>query len=153
LHYECELVIKICKNGKHISLQNANQYYDQVTLGIDFTARDIQNQLKEKGLPWEKAKAFDDSAIVGKWKKFTPEMKDSPINFHFDVNSETKQVGSTTNMIFSIDILLVEISKYFSVNIGDLIFTGTPAGVGECVSGDTLEAFFENESLLKLNVK
>jgi 2-keto-4-pentenoate hydratase/2-oxohepta-3-ene-1,7-dioic acid hydratase in catechol pathway len=153
LHYECELVLRISKNGKYIQERHASNYYNGITLGIDFTARDIQDECKKKGLPWEKAKAFDNSAAVGKFIDITPEFKRNHINFTFNKNGEQVQKGNSNDMIFSFDFLIAHISNYFSLNIGDLIFTGTPAGVGECMVGDELEAFLEGNSLLKLEVK
>jgi 2-keto-4-pentenoate hydratase/2-oxohepta-3-ene-1,7-dioic acid hydratase in catechol pathway len=153
LNYECELVIRVCKNGKYIQERHASNYYNGITVGIDFTARDIQDECKKKGLPWEKAKAFDNSAAVGKMIDITPAMNKKNINFSLLKNGEKVQVGNSGSMIFSIDKIVSNISQYFSLNIGDLIFTGTPAGVGECVVGDELEAFLENESLLKMEVK
>jgi 2-keto-4-pentenoate hydratase/2-oxohepta-3-ene-1,7-dioic acid hydratase in catechol pathway len=153
LHYECELVIRICKNGKYIQERHAQNYYNAITVGIDFTARDIQQELKKKGLPWEKAKAFDNSAAIGKFVEFTPAINKKNINFSFSKNDEVVQKGNSGEMIFSIDFLVSHISNYFSLNIGDVIFTGTPAGVGECSVGDALEGFMENESLLKIDVK
>lgn len=153
LHYECELVLRISKNGKYIQARHASNYYNGITVGIDFTARDIQNQLIEKGLPWEKAKAFDNSAAVGKFIDIAPAMNKKNINFTFHKNKELVQTGNSGQMIFSFDIIVEHISNYFSLNIGDLIFTGTPAGVGECVVGDELEGFIENEMLLKMEVK
>ena len=153
LHYECELVLRVCKNGKYIQERHASNYYNGITVGIDFTARDIQNELKKKGLPWEKAKAFDNSAAVGKFIDVTPAMNRKNINFTFYKNKELMQTGNSGNMIFSIDSIIAHISNYFSLNIGDLIFTGTPAGVGECVVGDMLEAFLEKENLLTVEVK
>ena len=153
LHYECELVLRVCKNGKYIQERHASNYYNGITVGIDFTARDIQDELKKKGLPWEKAKAFDNSAAVGKFIDVTPAMNRKNINFTFYKNKELVQTGNSGNMIFSIDSLIANISNYFSLNIGDLIFTGTPAGVGECVVGDELEAFIEKEMLLKMEIK
>jgi len=153
LHYECELVLRISKNGKYIQERHASNYYNGITVGIDFTARDIQDELKKKGLPWEKAKAFDNSAAIGKFIDIKPDFNKKNINFSFLKNGEKVQQGNSGNMIFSIDKLIANISLYFSLNIGDYIFTGTPAGVGECVVGDELEAFLENESLLKLEVK
>ena len=144
LHYECELVIRICKNGKYIQERHAPNYYNAVTVGIDFTARDIQQELKKKGLPWEKAKAFDNSAAIGKFVEFTPAINKKNINFSFSKNDEVVQKGNSGEMIFSIDFLVSHISNYFSLNIGDVIFTGTPAGVGECSVGDSLEGFMEN---------
>jgi 2-keto-4-pentenoate hydratase/2-oxohepta-3-ene-1,7-dioic acid hydratase in catechol pathway len=153
LHYECELVLRISKNGKYIQERFANKYYDAVTVGIDFTARDIQNELKEKGLPWEKAKAWDNSAAVGKWTVLQNIKNKKDINFCLYKNKELVQQGNSNLMINSFDKILAYISNYFSVNIGDLIFTGTPAGVGECVVGDELEAFIEEESMLSLEIK
>jgi 2-keto-4-pentenoate hydratase/2-oxohepta-3-ene-1,7-dioic acid hydratase in catechol pathway len=153
LNYECELVLRICKNGKYIQERHAGNYYNGITVGIDFTARDIQDECKKKGLPWEKAKAFDNSAAVGKFVDITPDMNKKNINFSFNKNGEPVQQGNSGQMIFSFDNLIAHISNYFSLNIGDLVFTGTPAGVGECVVGDELEAFLEGNSLLKLEVK
>ena len=153
LHYECELVLRICKNGKYVPEKHASKYYNEITVGIDFTARDVQNELKKKGLPWEKAKAWDNSAVVGKFIDVTPEHLKNPIHFHMLKNGEQVQVGNTENMIYSFDHIVSHVSNYFSLNIGDLIFTGTPAGVGECVVGDMLEGFLENEKLFELTVK
>ena len=153
LHYECELVLRISKNGKYIMERHASKYYDAITVGIDFTARDIQNELKEKGLPWEKAKAWDNSAVIGKWLPFANLKNKKDILFSFNKNGEQVQNGSSTLMMHNFDTLVSHISNYFSVNIGDLVFTGTPAGVGECVVGDELEGFLEAESMFKLEVK
>ena len=153
LHYEAELVVRISKNGKYIQERFASGYYNAITVGIDFTARDIQQRLKEKGLPWEKAKSFDNSAAIGKLIDIPPTMNKKNINFHFTKNGEIVQNGNSKEMIFSIDNIIAHISTYFSLNIGDLIFTGTPAGVGECLVGDELEGFFENQSVLNLEIK
>ncbi len=153
LHYECELVLRISKNGKYVQERHASNYYNGITVGIDFTARDIQDECKKKGLPWEKAKAFDNSAAVGTFKDITPDLNKKNIHFTFSKNGEVVQQGDSGKMIFSFDSIIAHVSKYFSLNIGDLIFTGTPAGVGECVVGDQLEAFLEGESLLKVEVK
>ncbi|MBC7511135.1 MAG: fumarylacetoacetate hydrolase family protein [Ferruginibacter sp.] len=153
LNYECELVLRICKNGKYIQERHAANYYNGITAGIDFTARDIQNDLKAKGLPWEKAKAFDNSAAVGKFIDITPAFNKKNINFSFYKNKELVQQAISSQMIFTFDFIIAHISNYFSLNIGDLIFTGTPSGVGECVVGDDLEAFIEKEMLLKLEIK
>jgi 2-keto-4-pentenoate hydratase/2-oxohepta-3-ene-1,7-dioic acid hydratase in catechol pathway len=153
LNYECELVLRVCKNGKYIQERHASNYYNGITVGIDFTARDIQDELKKKGLPWEKAKAFDNSAAVGKFIDVTPTLNRKNINFTFYKNKELVQTGNSGKMIFSFDSLISHISNYFSLNIGDIIFTGTPAGVGECVVGDVLEAFLEKENLLSVEVK
>ena len=153
LHYECELVLRICKNGKYIQEKFASKYYDAVTVGIDFTARDIQDELKSKGLPWEKAKAWDNSAAIGKWVAF-PDLKNKKdINFGLYKNKELVQQGNSSEMNFDFDYIVSYISNYFSVNIGDLVFTGTPAGVGELVVGDEIEGFMEDDSLLKLEIK
>ena len=153
LHYECELVLRVCKNGKYIQERHANNYYNGIAVGIDFTARDIQDELKKKGLPWEKAKAFDNSAAIGKFIDITPELDRKNINFCLYKNKELVQQGNSGNMIFSFDSIVEHISNYFSLNIGDLIFTGTPAGVGECVVGDELEGFIEEQKLLTLEIK
>lgn len=153
LHYEAELVLRVSKNGKYIQDRFASRYYDAVTVGIDFTARDVQNELKEKGLPWEKAKAWDNSAAIGKWIDITADINKRDINFGLYKNKELVQQGNSSAMLFSFDKVLANISQYFSLNIGDLIFTGTPPGVGECVVGDELECFFEDESVLQLEIK
>lgn len=153
LHYECELVLRISKNGKYIQEKFASKYYDAVTTGIDFTARDIQNDLKAKGLPWEKAKSWDNSAAVGKWLPFASIKNKKDINFCLYKNKELVQQGNSNLMIHDFDSVVAYISNYFSVNIGDLVFTGTPAGVGELVVGDELEGFIEDDSLLSLEIK
>src|SRR3954471_14547817 len=153
LHYECELVLRVCKNGKYIQERHASNYYNGITVGIDFTARDLQDEAKKKGLPWEKAKAFDNSAAVGKFIDITPELNKKDIKFSFNKNSETVQLGNSKEMIFSFDNLIAHISNYFSLNIGDLVFTGTPAGVGECVVGDVLEGYYEQERMFELEIK
>ena len=153
LHYECELVLRISKNGKYIQDKFASKYYDAISVGIDFTARDIQNELKEKGLPWEKAKAWDNSAAVGKWVPIADVKSKKDIHFGLYKNKEQVQQGNSGGMIYDFDYLVSYISNFFSVNIGDLIFTGTPAGVGELVVGDELEAYLGEETLLKLEVK
>ncbi|MBS1752328.1 MAG: fumarylacetoacetate hydrolase family protein [Bacteroidetes bacterium] len=153
LHAEVELVLRVSKNGKYIQERHASKYYNGVTVGIDFTARDIQNELKEKGLPWEKAKAWDNSAIIGKWVDITPETKKNDINFCLYKNKELVQQANSGQMIYSFDSIVAHISNYFSLNIGDIIFTGTPAGVEECVVGDDLEGFIEDESMFELSIK
>lgn len=153
LHYECELVLRIAKNGKYIQEKFANKYYDAVTAGIDFTARDIQNELKEKGLPWEKAKAWDNSAVIGKWTPLANIKDRNNITFSLKKNKEEVQKGNSQDMIFDFDYIVSYISNFFSINIGDLIFTGTPAGVGEIVVGDEIEAFMDEQSMLTLDVK
>lgn len=153
LHYECELVVKVCKNGKFIDIRNAWQYYNEITLGIDFTARDLQAELKKKGLPWEKSKSFDQSAVIGEWIKTDDLAERDDINFELNLNGTTVQKGQSANMIFSIERILEDASQYFTLNIGDLIFTGTPAGVGECITGDRLEGFLEGQKLLDFEIK
>jgi 2-keto-4-pentenoate hydratase/2-oxohepta-3-ene-1,7-dioic acid hydratase in catechol pathway len=153
LHYECELVLRISKNGKYIQERFANKYYDAITVGIDFTARDVQNDLKAKGLPWEKAKAWDNSAVIGKWTPIQNIKNKKDISFSMQKNGETVQQGNSAMMIHSFDKLVSYISNYFSINIGDLIFTGTPAGVGECVVGDELEGYIDQESMFKMDIK
>jgi len=153
LHSEVELVLRVSKNGKYIQEKHASKYYNGITVGIDFTARDIQNELQEKGLPWEKAKAWDNSTVIGKWLDITPELKKNDINFCLYKNKELVQQGNSKQMIFSFDSIVAHISNYFSLNIGDIIFTGTPAGVGECVVGDDLEGFIEDESMFELSIK
>ncbi len=153
LHYECELVLRISKNGKYIQDKFASKYYDAVTAGIDFTARDIQKELKEKGLPWEKAKAWDNSAVIGKWVPFADVKNKKAINFGLYKNKELVQQGTSAEMLNDFDTIVSYISNYFSVNIGDVIFTGTPAGVGEVVVGDELEGVLEDNSMFKLEIK
>lgn len=153
LHYECELVLRICKNGKYIQERHASNYYNGIAVGIDFTARDLQIELKKKGLPWEKSKAFDNSAAVSKFVDIVPGMNRKNINFSLYKNKELVQKGNSGQMIFSFDTIIEHISTFFSLNIGDIIFTGTPAGVGECVVGDELEGFIEDQKLLSLEVK
>lgn len=153
LHSEVELVLRISKNGKYIQEKHASKYYNGITAGIDFTARDIQDELKEKGLPWEKAKAWDNSTVIGKWIDITPELNKNNLNFCLYKNKELVQQGNSGQMLFSFDKIISYISNYFSLNIGDVIFTGTPAGVGECVVGDELEGFIEDESLFELSIK
>ena len=153
LHYECELVLRISKNGKYISEASASSFFDAITVGIDFTARDIQNELKKKGLPWEKAKAWDNSAVVGKWKMIDDSIDNTNINFSMTKNGEVVQKGNSNQMMHDFNKIIAHISTYFSLNIGDMIFTGTPAGVGEIVVGEELEGFLENESLFKIKVQ
>ncbi|MGN6296535.1 MAG: fumarylacetoacetate hydrolase family protein [Ginsengibacter sp.] len=153
LNFEAELVVRISKNGKYIQEKHASNYYNAISVGIDFTARDIQQHLKENGLPWEKAKAFDNSAAVGKFVEITPAFNKKNINFSLQKNKEVVQKVNSSEMIFSIDQIVSNISNFFSINIGDLIFTGTPAGVGECIVGDVFEGYLENEQVLSLEIK
>jgi 2-keto-4-pentenoate hydratase/2-oxohepta-3-ene-1,7-dioic acid hydratase in catechol pathway len=153
IHYEAELVIKLCKNGKHIAEKFARKYYNQVTVGLDFTARDLQQKQKEKGLPWEIAKAFDDSAVVGTFQAIPEDRNVQDYRFELRKNNETVQQGWAGDMLNSIDRVIAYASTFFSLNIGDLIFTGTPAGVGPIEVHDRLEAFLEGERVLALDIK
>src|SRR5690625_4097733 len=154
IHYEVEVLIKINKVGKYIQPEFAHKYYNQIGLGIDFTARDLQQKLKEKGLPWEKAKGFDGSALIGrKWleKKKFENIQD--IDFSLEKNKQRVQQSNTGLMLWKIDELIAEISKFFTLKIGDVIFTGTPKGVGKVEIGDTLEGFIADTSMFKVNIK
>jgi 2-keto-4-pentenoate hydratase/2-oxohepta-3-ene-1,7-dioic acid hydratase in catechol pathway len=153
LQYECEVVVKICKNGKFIQEKFANKYYSEVTLGIDFTARDVQREQQKKGLPWEIAKAFDGSAAVGKFVPVTVETDVHNLAFQLKLNDELVQDGHTRNMIFSVDNLIAYVSRFFTINIGDLIFTGTPAGVGPVNAGDKLEGYLQGNRVLEVDLK
>jgi acylpyruvate hydrolase len=152
IHYETELVLKICKEGKHIQEQFASRYYDQVTVGIDFTARDIQQKQKEKGLPWEPAKAFDHSAPAGDFIPLSELTDLKKINFHLDINGKTVQEGSNELMIFSFDKIISYVSGFITLKKGDLIFTGTPKGVGPVHQHDLLEAYVEGKKLLTVRI-
>ncbi len=154
LHHEVELVYRICRVGKNIEKKFAHRYYKEIGLGIDFTARDVQNALKDKGLPWEKAKAFDHSAVI--CADFIPieALADkNAIQFRLDINGKTIQEGNSALMIFPIDDVIAHVSKYFTLKMGDLIYTGTPAGVGPVKIGDRLEGFLEGEKKFDFFVK
>lgn len=153
IHYETEIVIKINRLGKNIAQEFAHRYYDQLTLGIDFTARDLQRNLKEKGLPWEIAKGFDGSAAMGTFISKQEFQNIQDINFHLNINSNTVQQDNTSNMIYSVDKIIAYVSQFFTLKIGDLIFTGTPAGVGPVHIDDHLEGYIENKKLLDFNVR
>ncbi len=153
VHHELEVVVRINKLGKHIEERFAHKYYDELTVGIDFTARDLQSKLKAKGLPWERAKAFDGSAMVGRFVQKTEWPDVNKLNFSLKKNGETIQSGNTADMLFSIDKLIAFASQYFTLKIGDLLFTGTPAGVGPVAENDYLEGFIEDQRLFNLNVK
>jgi len=151
IHYECELVVKIKKSGKAVDPEFAHLYYDEIGLGIDFTARDLQDELKSKGLPWEIAKAFDNSAVIS---PFLPlDQLPSLIEFSLYKNGNIVQKGNSENMIFNIDSIIVNISKYFTLQQGDLIYTGTPAGVGKIEIGDLLEGFLGDEKMFSCRVR
>ena len=154
IHHEVELVLRISKEGKNIEERFASMYFDKIGIGIDFTARDLQQKAKEKGLPWDLAKGFNGSAPIG--EKFIPvgelrNLKD--INFSLEVNGQVKQQGNTNLMLFSFDHIIAYLSKFFTLKTGDLIFTGTPKGVGPVAIGDKLSAYIENEKLLEFVVK
>ncbi len=153
VHYETEIVLKINRNGKHIEEKFAHKYFDEIGIGIDFTARDLQAEQKKKGLPWEIAKAFDGAAPVG---KFVSKNQFSDINnlrFSLKINGELRQEGNTADMMFSFDRIIAYVSQFISLKPGDLIFTGTPSGVGPTKINDHFEVFIENEMLLSFNVK
>ena len=152
VHYELEVVLKISKGGKYIQQENADKYYDEIGLGIDFTARDLQSQLKAKGLPWELAKAFDGSAVVSEfYKKEDFDVKN--LNFSLMKNKEEVQNGNTSLMIFSPEQIIAFVSQYFTLRVGDLIFTGTPKGVGKVSEDDVLEAFLEDRKVFDLRIQ
>ena len=153
IHHEVELVVKINKVGKHIDNSFSNKYYDEIGLGIDFTARDIQNNLKEKGHPWEKSKAFDNSCMVGKFVNKNDLEDLSSIKFSLKKNNELVQSGCSSDMLWKIDELISYVSQYFTLKIGDLIFTGTPSGVSRVESGDILEGFISADKMFTLKVK
>ncbi|TCK68738.1 2-keto-4-pentenoate hydratase/2-oxohepta-3-ene-1,7-dioic acid hydratase in catechol pathway [Winogradskyella wandonensis] len=153
VHHEVELLVKINKVGKYIDKKFAHKYYDEVGLGIDFTARDLQADLKAKGLPWEKAKAFDGAAVIGKWLPKSKFQDINNINFSLKRNDEVVQSGNTQLMLWKVDELIEYVSKYFTLKIGDIIFTGTPAGVGKVFANDQLQGFIEDEELFSIKVK
>ena len=153
IHHEVELMVKIDRIGKHIAPNFAPKYYSQIGLGIDFTARELQSELKSKGLPWEKAKAFDGSALVGEWFPKTDFLDLNALSFRLDKNGATVQRGNTAQMLWKIDELIAFCSQYFTLKIGDLIFTGTPAGVGPVTEGDHLVGYLENREAFSLKIK
>lgn len=153
LHYEAELVLRVSQKGRRIPEEEASQFYDAITVGIDFTARDIQTELKKKGLPWEKAKAWDQSAVLGTWQPLPETIATKPIHFSMQKNGTVVQKGITTDMIFKFDTIVSHISKYFGLNPGDLIYTGTPSGVGESNIGDKLEGYFETEKVFEVVIQ
>ncbi len=153
VHHEVEVLIKINKVGKHIDEKFAHTYYDEVGLGIDFTARDLQSKLKEKGLPWEKAKGFDGAAVIGKWIPKSQIADINQINFSLLKNGEIVQQGNTSLMLWKIDELISYVSKFFTLKKGDVIFTGTPAGVGKISANDYLSGKLENEEMFSVKIK
>ncbi|MGB5434358.1 MAG: fumarylacetoacetate hydrolase family protein [Maribacter sp.] len=153
VHYEVEVLIRIHKVGKHIDERFANKYYNEVGLGIDFTARDLQSELKLKGLPWEKAKGFDGSAVIGKWLPKSDFKDLNNLNFTLQKNEELVQKGNTGLMLWSIDELIAYVSKFFTLKKGDILFTGTPAGVGQITTNDYLSGKLEGQELFSLKIK
>ena len=153
IHHEVEVLVKINRIGKHIDKKFAHKYYDELGLGIDFTARDLQSQLKAKGLPWEKAKGFDGAAVVGKWLPKTEVGDVNNINFSLAKNEETVQQGNTSLMLWKIDEIIEYVSKYFTLKIGDIIFTGTPAGVGKVQADDVLVGTLEGKQMFSVKIK
>ncbi len=153
IHHEIEIVLKICKEGKNISKEFASRYFDSITVGLDFTARDIQEKQKTKGLPWEPAKAFDNSAPVGEFFDFSKLANTNEISFSLNMNGRTIQDGNSSLMIHSFSEIISFVSRYITLKKGDLIFTGTPAGVGPVQNGDVLEGFLEGKKVLHVEVK
>jgi acylpyruvate hydrolase len=153
LHYECEVVVRINKNGKFIQEKFAPKYYNEITVGIDFTARDLQQKLKQKGLPWEIAKAFDGSAVVGDFIPLSSSMDIQDLGFQLNRNGCLTQEGNTKDMIFSVNKIIAYISQFFTLNTGDLIFTGTPAGVGPVSVNDSLQGYLQGKQLFNVDIK
>jgi 2-keto-4-pentenoate hydratase/2-oxohepta-3-ene-1,7-dioic acid hydratase in catechol pathway len=153
IHHEIEVIVRINKVGKYIDAKFAHKYYDEISVGIDFTARDLQQKLKDKGLPWEKAKAFDGSAVIGDFISKTQFESLENLNFELKNNGQTVQKSNTNLMLWNIDQLIQEVSKYFTLKIGDILFTGTPEGVAVVRPNDILEGYLENQKLLKIQVK
>ena len=152
IHYELEVVLKISKGGKYITEENAPNYYNEIGLGIDFTARDLQRKLKEKGWPWELSKGFDGSAVVSNfYQKDNFDLKN--LNFSLLINKQEVQNGNTSLMIFSPEKIIAFVSKYFTLKVGDLIFTGTPKGVGKVIENDILEAYLEDEKVFDIRIQ
>lgn len=153
VHHEVEVLVKIDRIGKYIDPKFSHKYYSQIGLGIDFTARDLQKKLKAKGLPWEKAKSFDGAAVIGNWVDKNQFESVDALSFSLEKNGEEVQVGQTANMLWKIDEIIAYVSQYFTLKIGDIIFTGTPSGVGKVYANDTLEGFLEKEKLFSIRVK
>lgn len=153
MHYETELVVKIDRLGKNIAERFAHRYYNEVTVGIDFTARDLQCRLREQGLPWEISKAFDNSAAIGTFVPLNEAGEVNHLSFHLDINGQTVQQGCTEDMLFSVDKIIAYVSRFFTLKIGDLIYTGTPAGIGAVHIGDHLEGYLGDRKLLDFHVR
>ena len=153
VQHEVEVLVKINRVGKYIASEFAHKYYDQIGLGIDFTARDLQQTLKQKGLPWEKAKAFDGSAVVGKWVSKRQFENLNDISFRLKKNDTVVQSGNTKDMLWNIDAIISYVSRFFTLKIGDIIFTGTPSGVGTVQANDILSGYINNEEFFNIKVK
>ena len=153
IHFEAEIILKFNKLGRHIDPKFSNKYYNQISLGIDFTARDLQKKLKESGQPWEKAKAFDNSAVIGDWIDIKDFQDINNINFSLKVNNEIVQSSNSSNMIWKIDELISEVSNFFTFKIGDILFTGTPEGVGKVNIGDVLDGYLEEKKVFSIKIK
>ena len=153
IHYETELVVKIDRLGKNIAERFAHRYYSEVTVGIDFTARDLQRRLREQGLPWEISEAFDNSAVIGTFIPLEKAGNVNQLSFHLDMNGKTVQQGNTADMLFSVDQIIAYVSRFFTLKIGDLIYTGTPVGVGPVSIGDHLEGYLGERKLLDFHVR
>ncbi|GAA4281543.1 fumarylacetoacetate hydrolase family protein [Gaetbulibacter aestuarii] len=153
VHHEVEILVKINRLGKHIDKQFAHKYYDEIGLGIDFTARDLQSELKAKGLPWEKAKAFDGAAVIGEWLPKSSFKDVNDITFFLKKNNNIVQKGNTSHMLWKIDEIIEYVSKYFTLKIGDIIFTGTPAGVSKVEANDTLKGYIEDREVFSIKIK
>ena len=151
--HEAEMVVRICRLGKSISERFAHRYYDAVTVGIDFTARDLQSQLKAKGRPWDLSKGFDGSAAIGEWVDIQKFRDIQAIRFHLDINGKTVQEGCTCDMMYRVDEIISYISQFFTLKTGDILFTGTPAGVGPVHINDHLEGYLEDRKVLEFNCK
>jgi 2-keto-4-pentenoate hydratase/2-oxohepta-3-ene-1,7-dioic acid hydratase in catechol pathway len=153
IDYETEVVVRFCRLGKSIPERFAHRYYDAVTVGIDFTARDLQQKLREKGRPWEICKGFDGSAAIGEWVEMEKFRDIQAIHFHLDINGKTVQEGCTSDMMYKVDEIIAYISKFFTLKTGDILFTGTPAGVGPVHIDDHLEGYLEDRKVLEFNCK
>ncbi|MEM7549650.1 MAG: fumarylacetoacetate hydrolase family protein [Bacteroidota bacterium] len=153
VHHELELTVKIDKPGKHVEEKFAHKYYSQIGLGIDFTARDLQSEFKEKRLPWDLAKGFNGAAPISEFREIKKGEDLKNLNLELKINGEQRQIGNTSNMLFSIDLIISYVSKFIQLKTGDIIFTGTPEGVGPVKSGDRLEGYLESEKLLDFEVK
>lgn len=153
IDYETEIVVRICRLGKAIPARFAHRYYDAVTVGIDFTARELQAELRKKGLPWEMCKGFDGAAAIGEWVSVEKFRDVQALQFHLDINGKTVQEGRTSDMLFKIDEIIEYISKYFTLKTGDIIYTGTPVGVGPVNIDDHLTGYIEDRKVLEFNIK